>query len=1069
MKLHLPLYLPDRAALRTQVNRHGGIEERVAKSDVIIIDTETPLNSSKSRELFRQARGLPRPLPCVAVAWITDSIRAGVAQNVRNAVYDPIHLLEELDKKEERKRRVQEVNDLRQAAMMRSEVLRNPGAADLHEVVRLPGKNMYNTLDQHNIVEHLAVTKQRWAGSKVSEELVAKYGRHTRYSYQSYLRDNLEKGALLRLRAEEYMRTGENPIKITPRLRMVGGSGHHVGDSHSNAAPPPRQTVAVREHNGQDDGGFEDDNEGEEEDDPIMNSSGEPSGRTQRPPGTINSDSSASNGRLNHLGAFAPRGNLRGYRPHGTISHLDEEMQRRREEAEQELQAEEEARLAEVQEREESRPADASEDEDEEAQSQAQDEEGSENQQEHEDPGAADEAEESRFSPSDKHLLAMMVMNVLKRAIHEGTLSEDDIDGEGDAALGYLESRATMEKGQRLWHTIETKHPHHSADQWADHYWRWIGRYIEAAKIIMLEGLEDVATQQLQATQDPAGDNAGGESQAVTEDEVSAAAQEENAIVGSNGLGDSHQQHDTGNLVTASLNQAASGLQGLLQEALDDYLEEEELDELERSRIETDAGEVSALVETEIPEVGPDAQHEAVDLAVETDGERELSGSQLLHTADEDQRARHHDAKVNMRAHLYGREAEAEQQYEDDDGRLSPTEEALALAEGQVSRDSAQQIRTPSGNKRRRDDSEEIVEAPRQRRISSNAAIRAAEAAAHPTSAAAETAAVTPARVDRSHASSSGIPTVGSHAKIKYLDLSKDEVDLEQGETESVEDGSDVSQSQIMQPRQSSVAQGKRRQTEERPRGILRVQDSRSRRIHSTPLAEQPSRRPVEVYEDTAPGRPSSSRQIRRPSSREYASPSADDSRLSLSRGSASRSRSGGLEKEAAKLALQQKCIRLASKYGFSSTRQVYPFVSAAGLDTVKGEALIVRRFDVLAEEYGVQRDLVIEYVREADGSVEQAEKFLRLAEMSRSRASASASGSAGRGTGRVADRSARRSGAGGGGGGGQGRRRAEREVEEEASYSEEDDRLVMGEEEEEPKQEEVEEQPPMKRLRRRF
>lgn len=139
MKLHLPLYLPDRAALRTQVNRHGGIEERVAKSDVIIIDTETPLNSAKSRELFRQARGLPRPLPCVAVTWITDSIRAGVAQNVRNAVYDPIRLLEELDKKEERKRRVQEVNDLRQAAMMRSEVLRNPGAADLHEVVKLPG------------------------------------------------------------------------------------------------------------------------------------------------------------------------------------------------------------------------------------------------------------------------------------------------------------------------------------------------------------------------------------------------------------------------------------------------------------------------------------------------------------------------------------------------------------------------------------------------------------------------------------------------------------------------------------------------------------------------------------------------------------------------------------------------------------------------------------------------------------------------------------------------------------------------------------------------------------------
>jgi hypothetical protein len=929
---------------------------------------------------------------------------------------------------------------------------------------------MYNTLDQHNIVEHLAVTKQRWAGSKISEELVAKYGRHTRYSYQSYLRDNLEKGALLRLRAEEYMRTGENPIKITPRLRMVGGSGHHVGDSHFNAPPPPRQTVAVREHDGQDEGGFEDDEEGEEDDDPIMNSSGEPSGRTQRPQATMTSDPSASNGRLNHLGAFAPRGNLRGYRPHGTISHLDEEMQRRREEAEQELRADEEARLAEVREREESRPADASEDEVGEAQPQTQEQEGSEDRNEDEGPVAANEAEESCFSPSDKHFLAMMVMNLLKRAINEGTLSEDDIDGEGDAALEYLESRSSLEKGQRAWHTIAAKHSHHTADEWADHYWRWIERYMEAAKLIMLEGLEDVATQQLQATQNPAVDNAADQAEAEVEDEV---LQQEKVAVASNGVEIGDQQYEGDDGVVASPAPIPQGTQALLQEALNDYLEEEELDELERSRIETDAGEVSALVESETQTAAPTAQLENVELAgeyvegdpVEIDGREEQAESQLLHTADEDQRARHHDAKINMREQLSGRQGEGEERYEDDEDRLSPTEEALALAEEQVSLEAAQQIRTPSGTKRRRDDSEENVGPSRQRRISSNAAIRAAEAAGPPTTAAVETPVGTPARADHSHASSSasGIPTVSSHAKIKYLDLSKDDLDLEQEEEEGDEDASDVSRSKIEPPRRSTVAQGKRRQTEERPRSILRVQDSSLRRIHSTPVAEEPSRRQAGVYEDTSSGRPSSSRQNRRPSSREYASTSADDSRLSLSRASASRFRIGALEKEEAKLALQRKCLRLAKKYGFSSMRQVTPFVSAAGLDTVKGEELILRRFDALAREYGVQRDIVIEYVREADGSVEQAEKFLRLAEMSRSRASGSGSG------GRAADRGAR-STSGGARGGGQGRRRAEREVEEAASFSEEDDdRGPVGEDEEEGMQMEVEEQPPAKRPRRRL
>lgn len=140
LSIHLPLKLPDRANLSTAVRRHGGaLDDRFAKSDIVVIDTDTAATSAQSRELFRAARALPQPLPCVAASWITDSVRVGIAQNVRNPAYDPVHLLDVLEQKEARKKRAQELHDQRLAALMRKEVARDAGMAKVHSASRLPG------------------------------------------------------------------------------------------------------------------------------------------------------------------------------------------------------------------------------------------------------------------------------------------------------------------------------------------------------------------------------------------------------------------------------------------------------------------------------------------------------------------------------------------------------------------------------------------------------------------------------------------------------------------------------------------------------------------------------------------------------------------------------------------------------------------------------------------------------------------------------------------------------------------------------------------------------------------
>lgn len=296
LTIFVPLGLPNRPTLVTAIRRHGGaVDARMAKCDIVIIDTDTYLHSQQNRELYRGAKRLPTPLPCVAASWITDSVAGGVPQNLRKPSYDPLILLDELDKREVRKAQTARNNDERQARMMAGEASRNPQAALLHQYAKFPGRAPYTAADRYNIVEHLAVTKQAPCGRAIGDELVAIFGRHTRDSYQSYLRDNYERGANLRAAVEQYRLTGVNPLQPPASLRLRGHA-QPVGEDPRPTQLPKVSGVRARNGNGNGNGtaggqrggdvddhndGFESDGD-VDEDDPIITSSNDPAHRTQR-------------------------------------------------------------------------------------------------------------------------------------------------------------------------------------------------------------------------------------------------------------------------------------------------------------------------------------------------------------------------------------------------------------------------------------------------------------------------------------------------------------------------------------------------------------------------------------------------------------------------------------------------------------------------------------------------------------------------------------------------------------------------------------------------------------------
>lgn len=333
--------------------------DRVAKAHINVIDTQNICHAESARDSFRAARSLPNPIPCVGPDWLTDSLKFAVVQNTRREVYDPIRQLEEAAQKERQNKKQQQLNDLRQLHTMQRVSGSDPQLALGQQQQRIGqrSKVRYTPRDNYNILEQLLVTRNTHGGLKLAEELAAKYPHHTKHSYQSYLRDNYENNVNFRAKLHQYRETGINPIKFPAALKVAD---RHIGEDVASVRPAiGRQEVPSHPRRDKVDNGeesFEDDNE------PRGETNGAKEGSIQFQNGAIvEADckgeepiaaSSTQSAKDEAPARMRPSRlpPMPGYRPHGTVNHLNEDYE--------ESVRQQEERLAQV--REESRPPDDS-------------------------------------------------------------------------------------------------------------------------------------------------------------------------------------------------------------------------------------------------------------------------------------------------------------------------------------------------------------------------------------------------------------------------------------------------------------------------------------------------------------------------------------------------------------------------------------------------------------------------------------------------------------------------------------------------------------------------------------
>ncbi|CAO1629013.1 unnamed protein product [Parajaminaea phylloscopi] len=340
--IHLPMTIGRRAELRSLIRRHGGdTTERVAKAHINIIDTEKAEAAASARESFRAAAILPTPVTSVGPNWITDSVKMGVWQNTRNPAYDPIAQIDDAARREKKRTEQHTAHVRRQAHMNAKEATVDPTLDLPHQRLRgAPrGKVFYTVQDAHNILEHIMHTKQTLGGLKLGEELAAKYPSHSAHSYQSWLRDNLEKGYCLRAKMQQYRETNVNPIKIPARLKVDHERyiGEDLDPAQRRPTPASRPSPPPQGHRRADDGATEEDiDDHTDDEDPIITSSAR-SRRDEPQPSRASP---------------RPQPTLRGYQPHGIIDAFNEDYEERRQAHQRRSQR------GQIEAREESRPVD---------------------------------------------------------------------------------------------------------------------------------------------------------------------------------------------------------------------------------------------------------------------------------------------------------------------------------------------------------------------------------------------------------------------------------------------------------------------------------------------------------------------------------------------------------------------------------------------------------------------------------------------------------------------------------------------------------------------------------------
>ncbi|CAO1614887.1 unnamed protein product [Jaminaea pallidilutea] len=917
--IYLPARLPGRANVGSLIRRHGGVcESRLAKADIVVIDTETYASSKQSRDEFRAAQSLPSPLPCVGRNWVTDSIKAGVVQNPRSSTYDPIMQLDELEAKEKRARQYQDLQDRRQAEMMRQEAAKNPALAQLHKQVKLSGGvTRYTAVDAHNVLEQFMVTKNTFGGRKVCNELVAKYGRHTVESYLSWIRSNMDQGYNLRTLLRKYKTDGKNPVKIPARLKV---GDEFIGNSIT-PTEPPKPVAATRDGARSDGEGFE---SGEE--DPIINSTGRR--RTQASP------------------ARAPRNPSLAFHPHGTVDHVADDVR----EARQRYAQSREREAAQV--REESRPAD---------------------EQPHRQPTAGPAADAPQYPPftdEEKRAIQLAFWEALDTLEESGRLDDlDDSDiskllqSEMDFLTGLLRSRIrALENGREFDDVYE-----HILKNWQT--------YVQCGIVELNSG---VPAEETEGTLDG---------------EVSE---------GPNGSarGENQPLHPVGDMLDHALAAYA--------EEFED--EEENLGSAKNhSQVQAEEGEVEDALLANGP---PDDDQRAAHHNAKADLRRQMQEHGSL-SADIDPRAPSPSELANQRTDgganvldVTGAEFPRESTpvqgtaNADDEAFDTPSRAGGAQQEQSEVMVNLQQLNRAAvkkkfGDKITRDGQpmmpsstrrSEPVTSPRHRERSP-AQMPAMPAAAEFAAASAVDEDAPIAIVPSKARVNAGTPRVASHQHIPFHDFSfEDEGDETTGDRNRPH------------PLRESKVSGRAHRESEQP--VPEREASRTPRSQ-VPQAIDHSRSRSALRHGSHFGNESVAgpSRLRTPSNtvhheqsdltnhRRHPSGGNTSRELDMSRVSASNvGNVSSLDRELAKSQYMTAILTLCKDFGFHQVAQLKPFLAPYGGDARKARMKLERHFDGLASEYGQDRETVIDFVREAQGKLPEAERFLRILSKSRQR-----------------------------------------------------------------------------------
>lgn len=221
LRVLVPMAISERDLILELIRSNGArVCNRVEECEMVIVDDDL-LESENNAVLtvIRHATKQKSRKSILRKAWLVDSIEAGKAVDRTDGKYAISKEIIESIKAKPSARLYNSVpnRDAKTLALMRSV----PGIGGRTRID-------FTEADAVQIIHHLAITNEAWDGTLCAKELQNRYKRHTWMSYQSHIRDNLNKNKHYGDRARDYQKKIGQEKRILERHKMqaeLNGSG----------------------------------------------------------------------------------------------------------------------------------------------------------------------------------------------------------------------------------------------------------------------------------------------------------------------------------------------------------------------------------------------------------------------------------------------------------------------------------------------------------------------------------------------------------------------------------------------------------------------------------------------------------------------------------------------------------------------------------------------------------------------------------------------------------------------------------------------------------------------------